>query len=241
MNKKGKGKMVYKSIIGTTCACLAVISFNSSAAIVADTEFNDTDWSSTKVIDTTAGSSATSTNTQQLSGGNPGAYRQTIHDWAVTVDGVNIEFAHLFTPTSYNLGSLGAINALVFDMDAKVDLAPQVNAIGFRFLVEQDGTFYASDSTAILVGTGWNDISATLSEPDFVVLGGVGNPDFSTAGSPIRFGYVTRNGGSNTGRTLQSIGGVDNWSVTVVPIPAAVWLFGSGLIGLIGIARRKKS
>lgn len=27
----------------------------------------------------------------------------------------------------------------------------------------------------------------------------------------------------------------------VVPVPAAVWLFGSGLIGLIGIARRKKS
>ena len=26
-----------------------------------------------------------------------------------------------------------------------------------------------------------------------------------------------------------------------VPIPAAIWLFGSGLIGLIGIARRKKS
>ena len=26
----------------------------------------------------------------------------------------------------------------------------------------------------------------------------------------------------------------------VVPIPAAIWLFGSGLIGLIGIARRKK-
>ena len=27
----------------------------------------------------------------------------------------------------------------------------------------------------------------------------------------------------------------------VVPIPAAVWLFGSGLLGLIGIARRKKA
>ncbi|MGB5398541.1 MAG: VPLPA-CTERM sorting domain-containing protein [Gammaproteobacteria bacterium] len=25
-----------------------------------------------------------------------------------------------------------------------------------------------------------------------------------------------------------------------MPVPAAVWLFGSGLIGLIGIARRKK-
>ena len=28
---------------------------------------------------------------------------------------------------------------------------------------------------------------------------------------------------------------------TVVPVPAAVWLFGSGLIGLIGIARRKRT
>ena len=27
----------------------------------------------------------------------------------------------------------------------------------------------------------------------------------------------------------------------VVPIPAAVWLFGSGLIGLVGVARRKNS
>jgi len=28
-------------------------------------------------------------------------------------------------------------------------------------------------------------------------------------------------------------------SVGVVPLPAAVWLFGSGLLGLVGIARRK--
>ncbi|MDH3888134.1 MAG: VPLPA-CTERM sorting domain-containing protein, partial [Gammaproteobacteria bacterium] len=26
-----------------------------------------------------------------------------------------------------------------------------------------------------------------------------------------------------------------------VPVPAAVWLFGSGLLGLIGMAKRKKS
>ena len=29
------------------------------------------------------------------------------------------------------------------------------------------------------------------------------------------------------------------WEATVVPIPTAVWLFGSGLICLIGVARRK--
>ena len=30
-----------------------------------------------------------------------------------------------------------------------------------------------------------------------------------------------------------------DFNVTSVPVPAAVWLFGSGLIGLIGVARRK--
>jgi hypothetical protein len=29
--------------------------------------------------------------------------------------------------------------------------------------------------------------------------------------------------------------------VSQVPIPAAAWLFGSGLLGLVGIARRKKT
>jgi len=44
-------------------------------------------------------------------------------------------------------------------------------------------------------------------------------------------------------------GGIVEWghivapdfSAAVVPIPAAVWLFGSGLLGLIGVARRKKA
>ncbi len=32
---------------------------------------------------------------------------------------------------------------------------------------------------------------------------------------------------------------IDNVVLTTIPIPAAIWLFGSGIIGLIGIARRK--
>jgi|ETNmetMinimDraft_35_1059890.scaffolds.fasta_scaffold732257_1 hypothetical protein len=38
-------------------------------------------------------------------------------------------------------------------------------------------------------------------------------------------------------------GGIDNVNffigTTPIPVPAAVWLFGSGLVGLIGLARRK--
>lgn len=32
-----------------------------------------------------------------------------------------------------------------------------------------------------------------------------------------------------------------NMTTSAVPVPAAVWLFGSGLLGLVGVARRKKS
>jgi len=35
--------------------------------------------------------------------------------------------------------------------------------------------------------------------------------------------------------------GIDDLNFTPVPIPAAIWLFGSGLLGMIGIARRKKA
>lgn len=37
------------------------------------------------------------------------------------------------------------------------------------------------------------------------------------------------------------VDGLQSDWVAAVPIPAAVWLFGSGLIGLIGLARRKKA
>ena len=36
-------------------------------------------------------------------------------------------------------------------------------------------------------------------------------------------------------------GGEIRGQVNVVPVPAAVWLFGSGLLGLVGVARRKKA
>ncbi|MDX2458330.1 MAG: VPLPA-CTERM sorting domain-containing protein, partial [Gammaproteobacteria bacterium] len=43
-------------------------------------------------------------------------------------------------------------------------------------------------------------------------------------------------GGSN-----QQNYSLDDMVYSAVPVPAAVWLFGSGLLGLVGIARRKKA
>lgn len=46
---------------------------------------------------------------------------------------------------------------------------------------------------------------------------------------------------SNPGSTSVAFTGSEQYETSVVPIPAAVWLFGSGLLGLIGIARRSNA
>jgi hypothetical protein len=40
--------------------------------------------------------------------------------------------------------------------------------------------------------------------------------------------------------SFATFNGVD-LTITAVPVPTAIWLFGSGLLGLVGIARRKKA
>lgn len=55
-------------------------------------------------------------------------------------------------------------------------------------------------------------------------------------------GLISVSGNTAIGRVFDNPG---TWSVTEipapVPVPAAVWLFASGLIGLVGVARRKRA
>lgn len=64
----------------------------------------------------------------------------------------------------------------------------------------------------------------------------------------LRFSYqmlrgeVTVAGFKNNYVELEALGCFSgNCATAEVPVPAAVWLFGSGLIGLVGVARRKKA
>lgn len=54
--------------------------------------------------------------------------------------------------------------------------------------------------------------------------------DFTSSG--ILFG---------SGSVFSGLWDTNSFSTTVVPVPAAVWLFGSGLLGLVGVARRKRA
>ena len=62
---------------------------------------------------------------------------------------------------------------------------------------------------------------------------------------PLRDAYYLNftSGGGNQGQILK-VSSMAAWAVrtgdvAAVPIPAAVWLFGSGLVGLFGLARRR--
>jgi hypothetical protein len=67
----------------------------------------------------------------------------------------------------------------------------------------------------------------------------------------FRLAISTDDGTSWSGDTSVTFLGADSYDVnfsdgsvlqvdvTVIPVPSAVWLFGSGLLGLVGIARRK--
>ncbi len=41
--------------------------------------------------------------------------------------------------------------------------------------------------------------------------------------------------------SIDTATGVVSYSASPVPVPAAVWLFGSGLIGMVGVARRRRA
>jgi hypothetical protein len=79
-----------------------------------------------------------------------------------------------------------------------------------------------------------------IKHPDLLAYFGL--PEGSYQGG-LNISFNTIGGIPNTGEafTSDTLFSGDVINSPVVPVPAAVWLFGSGLLGLIGVARRKKT
>jgi len=93
------------------------------------------------------------------------------------------------------------------------------------------------------VANGLIQLNTTSISPDWNRYEAIVDFDIVGAGAVrTQFGFQTL-----TGNDVASDNFYDNvtWqqtsSVNPVPVPAAVWLFGSGLVGLVGVARRRKS
>jgi len=76
-------------------------------------------------------------------------------------------------------------------------------------------------------GLGCNPSGTLPLLADALSLGGTPMPAGPFKGSNANFDIITLH--------------VVSVDTGVVPVPAAVWLFGSGLVGLVGVARRRKS
>jgi len=119
-----------------------------------------------------------------------------------------------------------------------------------------DITGATAAADAIMDSLGTADTTTTRPSDSFFIpyshnTGGATSDDILTTGiDDINGRYDTDQ--SDTTTDIQSsgylteiytgwtqVGPMTSFQVSAVPVPAAVWLFGSGLLGLIGVARRK--
>ncbi len=128
---------------------------------------------------------------------------------------------------SYNYARLYGAGNFVFDIP--------VNAFGMDFGI-YDGSSYGSSLKTTIYLNGYSRTVTAVDQNSFFGIvdtsNNLGNIAYSREQSVYDF-------------APESSGGlVDNityGSVSAVPVPAAVWLFASGLIGIAGLARRKQS
>ncbi len=129
------------------------------------------------------------------------------------VDGGGVNFS--YDASVLNVVSI-SINESVWDLGAGIstgiidNITGTVGGISVNAWSDVIGNFSVATITFQAISSGSSDLS--LSEWGFnpwASNGNIINPDFVNA------------------------------TVQVVPVPAAIWLFGSGLIGLLGLSKRK--
>lgn len=192
---------------------------------VTDGTFNNTDWSLVVVNNTTAG---TPTAGQVASGGNPGAYRSNS---LMASGGGSVTTADAFSLRngfSYTPATQGAITSWTFAVDHHSFAGSQTIGLAVR----QGGTLYRTAQLSSSPTMGWGTFSSSSpSNFPFTNASGPGpsSPDFA-AGGPIDFGYYVLYA-VPAGANFSQTGGVDNFTVSISPVPepGSLALVGAGL------------
>jgi YVTN family beta-propeller protein len=163
--------------------------------VITDTDFLPTDWA------VSVGGPVEFETSQQLTGGNPGAWRRMTHFGPATIRHRLVRPGQQYTPASQG--------PIVY-IDASWDRRLLADAIiSERFLVEQDNVVYETTELGFF-SPAWENMDLLgLVADDFVDASG-GHPDFSATGSTLRFGYSRS---TVFGQTVTH--GIDNFVVTV--------------------------
>ena len=227
-------------ILAATLGLIAAATTSIAGTVTySDQVFNEDDWTLTTQ---TLGGGGSVSLFQVTSGGNPDEYRRienTVNNGPGGVWGFHMRNGAVYDPSTQ-----GAIVSLDYHEDSIMFSGfGQGHATGAALL--QDGIYYRSSRLPSNQST-WTSQSLLSLTPDTFssVLDSSARPDFSVNGGPITLGFFRANSTEGGGYVIDA--GIDNWSITInsanaVPVPAAIWLFGAGLISLIGIARRNNS
>ena len=226
--------MMNKScLLGAVCTCLAVVSLNASAVlinhdwqvagdglIVRDTTTN-LEWLK---LTETMGMTYDNVSSQFLMGGSFEDLRYATNAEVIAI--FTQYFGIPLGPSSY----YGEIPAYI---DPGVRLASEALGTGVS-----GGTDEVSGPNANYILVGYT--GELMMDGGRFALGAHtrwSDTDYFSAQDPL---------GSHAAyyaisASFDSVRGSYLVRTAVVPLPAAVWLFGSGLLGLIGIARRKRA
>jgi hypothetical protein len=204
---------------------LCAIAFCWSGSIGAATIFNDT---FTWVDQVSSGEVLITVDVLDNFSGDFSRY-----EWRYTVDNIS------YDPTPGLTTGFSGLHE-VFALPGVPDIGNQHGPAGWVFNQDHEGLDMFLPAPAIPpIGIGWD----------------TGNPLFPgiMPGSSGEFGFTTPDnvfiGFSGPGLTVAHSYNVTGEAVgyfsgiiaaPFVPVPPAVWLFGSGLLGLAGIARKKK-
>lgn len=186
---------------------------------------------------------------------------------AVDGQGTGANFRAL-TTVEAGKGSAGTINAELYTFENKFDnFIAAHNQLGTHWNdLGVGGGIYPPTGNGSAGSDGSNGLGADATA--WFGMNWTGATNFFTAGDvgqSMEFFYLGANGtlgstnatsvrygkGNPSGLLADASGGFATWKLnndgslayaaSAVPVPAAVWLFASGLMGLVGISRRKKS
>ena len=151
---------------------------------------------------------------------------------------------HGATGTAFDSATLDSLNGIVIGTAQPTypDIDQTWTTMGFLIT----GNHYTSSSVDVLSDTtldfsGWVMNIGGFEDYAFGQTQGIAT--YSYDGTNFTLDYLWDATSDNGGTALGGLAVTDyhlHLVGTVVPVPAAVWLFGSGLLGLIGVAKKKE-
>lgn len=251
--------MLHKNICNTGLTVLAMATAiayapASSAALVYSTNFEsyvNGDVEDFKIGNIVNGGAGWFPGTYGAPGDYNNGYSAIVHEGGVAQGNNQLSVFSDYNPWSpFTAGAGTTIQAYVYRDVGFIDISDVGSILEFSFDAKLGNLAAPSQAEAFIkvldaVGGTWNEwVNVTFdSDANLTTDWSGGSVSFLVSADMV--GQLVQIGFNNTATDWAPSGVVyDNLNVaavSAVPVPAAVWLFGSGLLGLVGVARRRKS